>query len=94
MGPVWHGGEQREPALLASCYRRSVEEAVRVGARSIAFPAISTGVYGYPKGPAAHVAVAAVRAALAAHEGAIDEVVFCCFSADDLHTLQAALQPG
>ncbi len=94
VGPVWHGGDQGEPALLASCYRRSVEEAVRVGARSIAFPAISTGVYGYPKGPAAQVAVAAVRAALAAHEGAIDEVVFCCFSADDLHTLQAALQPG
>ena len=94
VGPVWHGGEQGEPALLASCYRRSVEEAVRVGARSIAFPAISTGVYGYPKGPAAQVAVAAVRAALAAHEGAIDEVVFCCFSADDLHTLQAALRLG
>ena len=94
VGPVWHGGDQGEPALLASCYRRSVEEAVRVGARSIAFPAISTGVYGYPKAPAAQVAVAAVRAALAAHAGAIDEVVFCCFSADDLHTLQAALQPG
>ena len=94
VGPVWHGGEQGEPELLASCYRRSVEEAVRVGARSIAFPAISTGVYGYPKGPAAHVTVAAVRAALAAHEGAIDEVVFCCFSADDLHTLQAALRLG
>ena len=94
VGPVWHGGDQGEPALLASCYRRSVEEAVRVGARSIAFPAISTGVYGYPKAPAAQVAVAAVRAALAAHEGAIDEVVFCCFSADDLHTLQAALRLG
>lgn len=94
VGPVWHGGDQGEPALLASCYRRSVEEAVRVGARSIAFPAISTGVYGYPKGPAAQVAVAAVRAALAAHAGAIDEVVFCCFSADDLHTVQAALQSG
>ena len=94
VGPVWHGGDQGEPALLASCYRRSVEEAVRVGARSIAFPAISTGVYGYPKAPAAQVAVAAVRAALAAHEGAIDEVVFCCFSADDLHTLQAPLRLG
>ena len=94
VGPVWHGGDQGAPALLASCYRRSVEEAVRVRARSIAFPAISTGVYGYPKAPAAQVAVAAVRAALAAHAGAIDEVVFCCFSADDLHTLQAALQPG
>ena len=94
VGPVWHGGEQGEPELLASCYRRSVEEAVRVGARSIAFPAISTGVYGYPKAPAAQVAVAAVRAALAAHAGAIDEVVFCCFSADDLHTLQAPLRLG
>ena len=94
VGPVWQGGGAGETALLASCYRRSVEEAVRVGARSIAFPAISTGVYGYPKGPAAQVAVAAVRAALAAHEGAIDEVVFCCFSADDLHTLQAALRLG
>lgn len=94
VGPVWQGGGAGEPALLASCYRRSVEEAVRVGARSIAFPAISTGVYGYPKAPAAQVAVAAVRAALAAHAGAIDEVVFCCFSADDWRTLQAALQPG
>ena len=94
VGPVWQGGGAGETALLASCYRRSVEEAVRVGARSIAFPAISTGVYGYPKGPAAQVAVAAVRAALATHEGTIDEVVFCCFSEDDWRTVQAALERG
>ena len=48
VGPVWHGGDQGEPALLAACYRRAMEEAVRVGARTVAFPAISTGVYGYP----------------------------------------------
>ena len=92
VGPVWRGGDQGEPALLASCYRRSMEEAVRVGARTVAFPAISTGVYGYPKAEAAAVAVAAVRKALAAHEGAIDDVVFCCFSEGDLRIVQAALR--
>ena len=77
VGPVWHGGGQGEAPLLAACYRHSIELAARQGARTIAFPAISTGVYGYPKAPAAAIAVAAVRAAVAAHAG-IDEVVFCC----------------
>lgn len=94
VGPVWHGGDQGEPVLLAACYRHSIEEAVRVGARTLAFPAISTGVYGYPKAEAARVAVAAVREALAARPGAIDEVLFCCFSAADAATVQAALQAG
>ena len=92
VGPVWRGGGQGEAALLASCYRRSVQEAVRVGARSLAFPAISTGVYGYPKVEAATIAVASLRAALAAQPGAIDEVLLCCFSEGDLRTVQAALQ--
>jgi O-acetyl-ADP-ribose deacetylase (regulator of RNase III) len=90
VGPVWQGGAD-EPALLAACYRRSIEEAVRVGARTLAFPSISTGVYGYPIAQAAPVAVAAVRAALVAHAGAVDEVLFCCFSSGDLAQLQRAL---
>ncbi len=60
VGPVWHGGGDGEPALLASCYRRSIEVARGVGATSVAFPAISTGIYGYPARAAAEIAVATV----------------------------------
>jgi O-acetyl-ADP-ribose deacetylase (regulator of RNase III) len=63
VGPVWHGGTSGEPEVLASCYRRSLEIADQLGVTSIAFPAISTGVYGYPSGAAARVAVAAIREA-------------------------------
>lgn len=67
VGPVWRGGDAGEAALLASCYRRAIELAAERGARRVAFPAISTGVYGYPLDAAAEVAIAAVRSALAAH---------------------------
>ncbi len=76
VGPVWRGGTEGEPELLASCYRTSLACADEVGARSVAFPAISTGVYGYPIGPAARIAVATVRAT----PTSVREVRFVCFS--------------
>jgi len=90
VGPVWHGGAQDEAKLLASCYRRALEEAAAHGARSIAFPSISTGVYGYPFEQAAGIAVDTVRAALKEMPG-IEEVVFCCFSAGDLAVYEKLL---
>jgi len=88
VGPVWHGGSRGEPELLASCYRRSIEVAAQNGLRTLAFPAISTGVYGYPVELAAELAVATVRAAVPAFP-VIREVIFCCHSAADLAVYQA-----
>lgn len=82
VGPVWHGGGQGEAALLAACYRRSLEIAVGIGAGSIAFPSISTGVYGYPVELAARIAIETVRKLVL--EGApLQEIIFCCFSTAD-----------
>ena len=90
VGPVWRGGHHGEPELLASCYRRSLAEAERLGAGSVAFPGISTGVYGYPIDEAAAIAVQEVRAWLAQHELPVG-VVFCTFNAASTEAVEAAL---
>lgn len=91
VGPVWHGGGHGEPELLASCYRESVKLAVANSVATLAFPSISTGVYGYPVEGAAEIAVASVRAALSEDAGSLEEVVFCCFSAHDLQVYERLL---
>lgn len=80
VGPVWRGGGEGEAEILRSCYRRSLEEAVRIEARSVAFPSISTGIYGFPIQLAAEIALSVVKG----NEWELDEIVFCCFSDGDL----------
>ena len=77
VGPVWNGGARGEAEKLASCYRRALELALEHGARSIAFPAISTGIYGYPSRPAAEIAVGVCRES--ADTNGVERVEFCCF---------------
>ena len=90
VGPIWSGGNAGEPDLLASAYRHSLQVAAAHGARSVAFPSISTGVYGYPKALAAETALDAVSAALPPLD--VDEVRFVVFGDDDLAIYQQAMQ--
>ncbi|HVM09777.1 MAG TPA: O-acetyl-ADP-ribose deacetylase [Acidimicrobiales bacterium] len=87
VGPRWRDGRQGEPEFLASCYRRCLEVADEVGARSVSFPNISTGLYGYPVDEAARVAVATVRNA----NTDVELVRFVCFNDDNLRATDAAL---
>ena len=80
VGPVWQGGGKGEPDLLASCYRRSLEIAADHDLESIAFPAISTGIYGYPADRAADIAVGTVARFVEAGSEPLRQVIFCCFS--------------
>lgn len=91
VGPVWQGGIAGEDRLLAGCYRESLVLGDDYGLRSIAFPAISTGVYGYPMAAATEIAVREARRYIA-DGGDIGRLVFCCFSADDLAVYRQYLQ--
>src|ERR1700733_6124247 len=90
VGPVWQGGNNGEQELLASCYRRSLEVAMQNNIDEIAFPGISTGVYGYPKDLAASTAVTTVRSLLQVPSN-LRRVVFCCFSPSDLQIYERIL---
>jgi O-acetyl-ADP-ribose deacetylase (regulator of RNase III) len=89
VGPIYRGGASNEASTLAACYRNSLALAEKHGIRTLAFPAISTGVYGYPKKEAAEIAVAAVRQTIA-EKDCFDHIIFCCFSAQD-HELYLSL---
>jgi O-acetyl-ADP-ribose deacetylase (regulator of RNase III) len=94
VGPVWQGGQKGEAELLSSCYRECIAVAEAHNISSIAFPAISTGVYDYPKQAATEIAVATVSKAVQG-TAIIGEVVFCCFSAADLTLYRSVLmQPN
>lgn len=93
VGPVWRGGSHGEKDVLASCYTSSLRLAAEAGLSSVAFPCISTGIYGYPTELAAKVAVEAVRDYLSKGKS-VTEVVFVCFSSSDLDTYNELLAAG
>ena len=92
VGPVWRGGQHDERQVLASCYRRSLHLARHHGLRSIAFPAISTGLFGFPADHAAHIAVRTVSEVLARDDDHFERVVLCCFDRHSAAHHRAALE--
>jgi O-acetyl-ADP-ribose deacetylase (regulator of RNase III) len=90
VGPVWSNGRNNEPEVLASCYRNSLRLASERKLKSIAFPGISTGVFGYPKDAAALIAVTTAKKFLAT-PSSLEEIVFCCFSREDLELYRRLL---
>lgn len=93
VGPIWHGGNQGEADLLTACYQNSLKLAADNCFSSVAFPAISTGVYGYPVDQAANIAVISVHKFLQ-KPSSIEKVIFCCYSQNDLDIYQKSLYSG
>lgn len=94
VGPVWRGGENGEPDQLADCYRNSLARAREIGARTVAFPAISTGIFGYPVEEAAKVAVSVVDDEVRAHPWAFDRIVLVSFGEEARAVFETALEAG
>ncbi|NVD44152.1 O-acetyl-ADP-ribose deacetylase [Qipengyuania atrilutea] len=92
VGPVWNGGDKGEEELLADCYRNSLELAREHQLRSIAFPAISTGIYGFPLDRAAPIAVRTIRGFVSIHPKAFERILLVCFGEDAENHLRAALE--
>jgi O-acetyl-ADP-ribose deacetylase (regulator of RNase III) len=90
VGPIWRGGKNNEDALLASCYKNSLQLAVNNACKTIAFPNISTGVYGFPKEEAAIIAVKTVKAFLTNHSE-IEKLIFVCFDPENFDFIEAEL---
>ncbi|GAB3936255.1 O-acetyl-ADP-ribose deacetylase [Larkinella terrae] len=91
VGPVWHGGKNREPELLASCYRRVLEIATQHNLNSIAFPNISTGIYGFPKELACTIALETVRTFSSQQKTSVSEIIFACFDEENYRLYQQKL---
>lgn len=94
VGPVWRGGDNGEPELLADCYRNSLNCAIEIGAKTVGIPAISTGIYGYPVDLAAKVAVRVVSEMVGENPAAFDCITLVCFDESTLNVFQAALETG
>jgi O-acetyl-ADP-ribose deacetylase (regulator of RNase III) len=92
VGPVWRGGTNGEPELLANCYRNSLQAAAEIGARTVAFPAISTGIFHYPREDAARVAVSTIREFLAQSDHGINEVILVAYDSEQMAIYERLLE--
>ena len=91
VGPIWRGGDNGEAEALASCYKNSLDLAKKYSAYTIAIPAISTGIYAYPLEEAAHIATKTVKDWVTANDGALDEIIFVCFSQEAVEAFEAGM---